>query len=61
MEITWKWTDSSENIFSKNLNTVLASEFHIQLDSSVIKIITLEIWKTFPKRLLKKTYNFSIK
>ena len=45
MEITWKWTDSSENIFSKNLNTVLASEFHIQLDSSVIKTITLESLK----------------
>ena len=30
---------------SKSLNTVLASEFHIQLDSSVIKIITLESLK----------------
>ena len=30
---------------SKSLNTALASEFHIQLDSSVIKTITLESLK----------------
>ena len=42
MEITWKWTDRLENTFSKSLNTFLASEFHIKLDSSVIKTITLE-------------------
>ena len=52
MEITqklWKlgflWTVRLENTFSKSLNTFLASEFHIQLDSSVIKTITLESLK----------------
>ena len=42
MEITWKWTDRLENTFPKSLNTFLASEFYIQLDSSVIKTLTLE-------------------
>ena len=43
MEITRKSTDRLENTFSKSLNTFLASEFLIQLDSIVIKPITLEI------------------
>ena len=46
MEITLKWTDRLENAFSKSLNTVLVSEFHIQLDNSVIKTITLESLKS---------------
>ena len=45
MYITRKWTDKLENTFSKILNTFLASEFHIQLHSSVIKTITLEYLK----------------
>ena len=43
MEITGKSTERLENTFSKSLNTFLVSEFHIQLDSIVIKPITLEI------------------
>ena len=62
MEITQKWTDRLENTFSKSLNTFLASEFHTQLDSSVIKtVLLLRVWKTFPKVISKKTYNFSMK
>ena len=40
-----KWTDGLENTFSKSLNTFLAPEFYIQLDSSVVKTITLESLK----------------
>ena len=32
-----------KNTFSRSLNAFLASEFHIQSDSSVIKPITLEV------------------
>ena len=46
MEVTQKWTDRLENTFSKSLNTFLASEFHVQLDSSVIKTITLKSLKS---------------
>ena len=45
MEVMRKWTDRLENIFSKSLNTFLASESHIRLDSTVIKTITLESLK----------------
>ena len=45
MEITRKWTDKLENTFSKSLNTLLASEFYIQLDSSIIRTIILESLK----------------
>ena len=50
MEITWKlrklgflWTVRLESASSKSLNTVL------QLGKSVIKIITIEVWKKFQK------------
>ena len=45
MEITRKWTDRLENTFCKSLNTFLAPEFHMQLDNSVVKAITLESLK----------------
>ena len=56
MEITRKWTDRLENTFSKSLNTFLASEFHIQLDS-----YSWSLENVFEKVINKKTYNFSIK
>ena len=40
-EMNWQ----ARKYLSKSLNTFLASEFHIQLDSSVIKTITLESLK----------------
>ena len=49
MEITRKWTERLENTFSKSLNTFLESEFHIQLDSSVIKTSILESLKNASK------------
>ena len=52
MEITRKWTDRLENTFSKNLNTVLASEFPTQLDNSIIKTITLESLENFSEGYL---------
>ena len=45
MEITGKWTDRPENTFSKSLNIFLASGCHMQLESSVIKTISLESLK----------------
>ena len=60
MVITRKWTDRLENTFFKSLTTFLALEFYTQLDSSVIKTITLESLKNVSKGY-NKTYNFSIK
>ena len=45
MEITWKWTDRLENTFFKSLNAFLSSQFLLQLDNSVSKIITLKSLK----------------
>ena len=65
MEKTWKlwkfgllWTVKPKNTFSKSLNTFEHRSFAY---SSLIKPITLKVWKTLPKRFLIRKLDFCIK